>query len=83
MKVKVTKKHILKGIPYEHNSCPIALAIASNLHLNRNSISVYRWNSIGIREKMYQLKNNKKFITNFDNGRTVKPFTAVLVPYTE
>lgn len=77
MKIKVTRKHIEQGERLETRSCPIALAFKD---LGWGSVQVYTL-------KVYKKKKGKKyllpssaikFITKFDEGKTVRPFTFEL-----
>ena len=81
MKIKVCQTHIDKGTRYDIKSCPIALAIKAHLTIKKlkknlrvrvldDSITI---DNTGPR---YLLSSRaKRFITRFDEGFKVKPFS--------
>lgn len=86
MKIHVTQRHIESGKPKDNHACPIALAVKSiNTEFTRipiNSIRVGR-HLIAINEEIYELPNiANQFITDFDKGEKVEPFTFAASPKT-
>jgi hypothetical protein len=85
MKVKVTKKHIMKGECLDSESCPIELALKESTH---KRVKVIESDDIYIDGIQYRVpqKNDasevNKFIENFDNGylNRISPFSFELVP---
>ena len=81
MKIKVCQTHIDKGTPHNIKSCPIALAIKDhptikklkkNLRVRVTDDSV----TIDNTGPRYLLSSRaKRFITRFDEGFKVKPFS--------
>ena len=77
MKLKVTQRHIDKGIPNNHCFCPIALACQDAGMLFPE---VSFWNIVD-RDRVYLTGlKTLKFISDFDRGKKVKPFSLWMIP---
>lgn len=81
MIIKVEQKHIKKGKPRNINFCPVALAIAEQVE-GLSSVRV-RQTDIGIGKDGYIYYTNSPpkvcmFVSNFDEGMPVKPFSFEL-----
>lgn len=78
---KLTQEHIDKGCRNESDNCPLSLCFVETLWIKRarvdpHSTTFYTYN------REYYLKQNSDimmdFITRFDKGEEVKPFTFYL-----
>jgi hypothetical protein len=73
LRVRVLKRHILKGIPASVCSCPIALAVRE-VGTQKKKVSVTFEIQVG--KKYYDLPTvANRFINKFDDGEPVKPFS--------
>ena len=78
MKITVTAEHIKKGVPQSNCGCPIARAIR-DLYADRDMIISVEskhviFGEFGVDQTCYILDEMaRKFIQDFDEGRTVKP----------
>lgn len=74
MKVKVTAKHIAKGLSGSTQYCPVALALKEN---GFESAVVSETYAI-VKGTYYYFRRGTQFIKNFDEGKKVKPCTIKL-----
>jgi hypothetical protein len=75
MKIEVTQEHIEKGVPEEECNCPIALAIRDAFNVEELEVSV---NATVIRvgfDHCPTPEEAEAFVCDFDDGRSVRPFT--------
>lgn len=86
MKVKVTKTDICRGIPGSAECCPIARAIARNIHktVEDYKICVMSPNNIKVGSRQFKCPTKrerekvKRFIKRFDYELNVRPITVSL-----
>lgn len=72
VRVKVTDKHIIEGLRFSGDSCPIACAIKEQL--NKREVDVgCGYTRVG-RKRFLLPTEACQFITRFDNGLNVEPF---------
>lgn len=78
MKIKVTRKHIEDGVRHTADRCPIALALKDfgfatygMVRVNLGSIEVCG-------ATVSTPRKARQFITAFDKGKKVRPFTLVI-----
>ena len=79
LRIRVLKRHILRGKPMSECSCPIAHAVREVAPKHKR-VSV-GYETLQIAKKTYLLPGiARTFIDRFDTGNTVKPitFTATL-----
>ncbi len=81
MEIKVTAKHISKGVRLSPCNCPVALALKEQMHkvVNVDSMSmmyasISRESTSGWRQADTPRKV-RGFILRYDYGKTVKPFS--------
>ncbi len=88
MIVKIKRKHIRKGIPGSHSSCPIALAIKENLtalskHTEPIVVVTDVWMKISRSKEIdymviYHGPDVTKIIHNFDKTNQMAPFDLTI-----
>lgn len=77
--IEVTGDDIEKGYPRICTSCPVARAITRVLKLKWSDVVRVGWTQISINGKHYNVTEQFGiWIRNFDNGRSVEPFTFQL-----
>ena len=92
LSVKVTRKHINKGMRYNSQCCPIALALKEQIKLNDKEYWLVVGDEASVCIKTgkisYSIKRIKQyylplaaqiFINTFDRGKSVKPITFELI----
>jgi hypothetical protein len=83
MKIEVTRNDINNGVPHEENCCAIALAIKRQVKCQ--SVTVEDANGwITIDDDSYGAIDAdavNRFISDFDDGQEVSPFTLELVKW--
>lgn len=83
VKIKVTDKHIKKGIDGSTTHCPISLALSDDKSLNVLAVSTgFHFCYMHTEKDTYRAdltKKARKFISDFDSGKKVKPMEATLI----
>lgn len=74
MKVKVTAKHIAKGLSGSTQYCPVALALKEKGFENAFVFETYAV----VKGAYHYFRRGTKFIKDFDEGKKVKPCTIEL-----
>ena len=74
--IKVTEKHIAKGIRVHGDKCPVALAIKEKLKIERLCVYSYGANINGNAVRFPRAA--ALFVNRFDSGKSVKPFSFKL-----
>jgi hypothetical protein len=83
MKIKVMQKHIAHGERKSPASCPIALAIREQAPEVAPNAKVSRA-FVRTRNRNYPLSRRaERFVKQFDEGKTVTPFTFELNLWTK
>ncbi len=83
-RIKVTGRHIREGIPEEADACPIAQAILERKNVIGVSVDderaeIHEHLKGGTLVRVYKLPRAAwNFITKFDAGKPVKPFSFKL-----
>lgn len=80
IEVNVTKEDIIKGVPKDGQSCPIALALlratgADEVDVTRESITIDRG---GVRKRIKAPETATAFIDAFDYGYALDPISFTL-----
>lgn len=75
MIIKVTQKHIDAGCKESISSCPVALALQEQLHLQGWAVEVDSCTLVLAGESFTSPGSVDDFISLFDNGLPVKPFS--------
>lgn len=78
MNIKVTQKMIDKGLQCFSKKCPIALAFTDKGFDVIVDLDTVEFNSKRDSKEIPLNKKIQKFISNFDSGRKVKPFSFVI-----
>lgn len=78
MKIKVIAEDIEHGLPCEEKGCPIALAVSRALGIEAGKVSI-SLDDVFVSGAEFTLPAKAvAFISRFDDGKTVKPFTFTI-----
>ena len=82
LKITVRRKHIRKGDPQDDGSCPIALALIDKGYCSPSVGSETTFYTDGDKRYTSNLpRSARRFVSSFDAGRKVKPFSFFLNIY--
>lgn len=77
--LRVSKKNIKQGLRFSEDYCPVALALRRRGYQNvRVGLGAIHLGDIGKKHLINTNGKIKRFITEFDLGRNVKPFWTIL-----